>query len=262
MMKSVAMFDSAPQDEDFVLISGNLSDLEINDDADDDLFDENSYDYCEILSLSSIHQTITSTSNPLQVVQENFFVETKATFAPPKLVVTTLEGNSFLGHSQDDGGLTFPDELVRSDNGSQASQLSSQRHTDEAIKDSCTVSDVCSFADKVSFRESTDSSENVLDKEETCIIKAADSDNALPHFFDQTSFPKTTSNKYSLLTDESDTATTYKGDERKALEESVESAHRLVRVDENTDAFCSNYRIHHLRIVPREWNPSCLRETN
>ena len=75
MMKSVALLDSVPQDEDFVLV-GNLSDF---DDDDGHLGDNDSYDYCEDLSLSSSnHQTITSMSNPLQVVRENFFAEIPA----------------------------------------------------------------------------------------------------------------------------------------------------------------------------------------
>lgn len=84
-MKSVAHLDSVPQDEGFVLV-GNISEFpaegsagkEDDNDNENELFDdEDSYDYCEdALSTSSqIHQTITSTSNPLQSVQENFFVE-------------------------------------------------------------------------------------------------------------------------------------------------------------------------------------------
>ncbi|KAL7575891.1 hypothetical protein ACA910_003203 [Epithemia clementina (nom. ined.)] len=93
MMKSVALLDSVPQDEDFVLV-GNLSDFDDHDDGDDNCIGDNdSYDYCDDLSLSSNHQTITSTSNPLQVVRENFFSEKPATSAPLIAIGDSLVGS-------------------------------------------------------------------------------------------------------------------------------------------------------------------------
>ena len=96
MMKSIALLDSVPQDEDFVLVGGMFSDFDPCDDDDIFLGENDSYDYCEDVSLSSNHQTITSTSNPLQIVRENFF---SGIPAQPVPVVNSFGSSVSLDHT-------------------------------------------------------------------------------------------------------------------------------------------------------------------
>lgn len=121
MMKSVAcLLDSIPQDdvvdvlEDFVLVE-SLSELELKEKSKSeesletlrigvlDPFlhpqgddDADSYDYCEDAfndedDVSVQHRTITSTSNPIEAVQENFFFPTEAANVPPTVDYDAFE---------------------------------------------------------------------------------------------------------------------------------------------------------------------------
>jgi len=180
-MKSVALLDSTPQDDDFVLIS-NISDLDTNDGEDCDFLDDYSYDYCvDVLSLSSMHQAITSTSNPLQVVQENFFSETKPVAAPSTVSVErgedSLDSNANILDSDQDYRSSCDDEAEPS---SLMSSLSSsqphQRHPEVQDSTGIFVIDASSADD-----EASSSSAILSEQDRSDILKAVEeNDDILP----------------------------------------------------------------------------------